>query len=131
MATSNTMIFGFFDLPITIWNRIYCDFMCRVKPRRITINLTENFVYNVARAHNGINAAILYISKSVWREVYDVLVKINRFFIAISSYGMPLRSMIVSFQVQVVASQKGAVDSFMERVFVMGFAVKLNLQRAD
>jgi hypothetical protein len=65
--------------------------------------ISQASIVTVVRAIHSVDTAILRANTQTYREAYDVMVKINRFVRVSSTGGLPLRSMVMSRRVPVVA----------------------------
>ncbi|KAH7073602.1 hypothetical protein BKA63DRAFT_37285 [Paraphoma chrysanthemicola] len=104
------MVFRFCDLPGEIREKIYRELLCAWKPQPTTVDASN--IYKFASAEHAIDTAILRTNKAISREAYDVMIKVNRFIKVTSVRGTPLRSIVNSLQLPIVASNRRAVDVF-------------------
>jgi hypothetical protein len=108
--SSQSQPFRFRDLPQEIRDKIYRELLCDFKPRPTTF-LRSNCGETTPAPHD-IETAILRTSTSVYREAYDVMIKINRFVKITSTRGLGMNHLLCCTQVPVVAANKESVERF-------------------
>ena len=123
MTTEISTHFPFRSLPREIRNKIYRELLCSFEPPLTTANITSAFETSFASCRHAIDTTILQTNTTTYGEAYDVLVKTNRFVRITSTRGIPLRSLMRSLMVPVVACEKRTVGSF--KGYVLGILLGL------
>jgi len=108
MAPRNSTHFPFRSLPSEIRNKIYRELLCAFQAPPETVTAASAFDNSFHPSPHSIDTAILRTNTITHREAYDVLVKTNRFVRITSVHGVPLRRLMQSLMVPVVASRISA-----------------------
>jgi hypothetical protein len=113
MAPDDSTSFPFRSLPSEIRNKIYRELLCAFTPVPPVPNVIAAYYEpSLPRSTHVIDTAILRTSSTIYREGYDVLIKTNRFVKVMTARGIPLRPLLQSYLVPVVADCKRVVNAF-------------------
>jgi hypothetical protein len=102
--------FRFMELPGELRNKVYalllCSFDPEAKKHENTFDSSSIDSCLLAQIKDKVNAAILQTSSQIHREAYDIMVKRNQFILLSSKGGIPLRAMLASQYIPVIALNK-------------------------
>jgi hypothetical protein len=114
MASANAQSFRFLDLPAEFpaefRDQIYAKLLCAFGepiPEKSPDGL--GFLKSV---NHSIDPRVLRVSKQVYREAYDVMLKGNRFILVRSESHLPARALMHSHQVPIVTALQPSVRHF-------------------
>jgi hypothetical protein len=124
MPPEHSTPFPFRSLPSEIRNKIYRELLCAFEPPPTTTDIATAFDSSFPLNPHAIDTTILRISTNTYCEAYDVLVKANRFVRITSASGIPLRTILQSLMVPIVAAENRVVQAFRGYVLTVHLGCK-------
>lgn len=115
MTNTDNGCFRFLDLPSELRTKIYVLLLCAIFTKDELVHAAKekpSVLFKVYRPRHGIQTAVLRVSRLVYREAFDVMVRTNRFVRIESKSALPLQPMFAVQKIPAIAQDSRRIAQF-------------------
>jgi hypothetical protein len=115
MTNTDNGCFRFLDLPSELRTKIYVLLLCAIFTQDELVQAAEEKLVaplNVYQPRHDIQTAVLRVSRLVYREAFDVMVRVNRFVRIESKSALPLQPIFAIHNIPAIAQDSRRIALF-------------------